>query len=231
MENISILAAFLAGFASFLSPCVLPLVPIYLAILAGPEILETKADKRQAHIFLHSLVFVIGFTIVFVVLGAGAGLAGLAISAHISTIRTIASILLVVFGALLLAAQKVPRLNFQKYLTPSSQNKTSSYLRSFLTGAIFTMVLTPCVGPILASILALAVVSETAGHGAFLLAIYSLGLGIPFLIIGAAFDSIAPMLKRIQRYSKVIYIISGSVLIVFGILMLTGKLTLLTSTI
>ena len=223
MENVSALAALGAGFASFLSPCVLPLVPIYLAGLAGPEILEAKTDKRSAHIFLHSLAFVIGFTVVFIALGAGAGLAGFAISANIAIIRRVASILLIVFGSILLLGQKIPQLNFAKRFSPS-QSKTTGYLRSFVTGAIFTMILTPCVGPILAGILTLAVASETASQGAALLAVYSLGLGIPFLIIGAAFDVVLPLLRRIQRYSRIIYIISGVVLIVLGILNLTGQL-------
>ena len=230
MENISILAAFVAGLLSFLSPCVLPLVPVYLASLAGPEILEAKADKRSTHIFLHSLTFVSGFSLVFVILGAGAGLAGLAISAHLFTIQRVAGILLIVFGALLLAAQKVPQLNFQKRLTPS-KSRTTGYLRSFVTGSIFALAWTPCVGYVLGGILILALASETAWRGAYLLAIYSLGLGIPFLIIGAAFDSVSPLLRRVQRYSKVIYIISGVFLIVLGILIVTGRLTLLMGTI
>ncbi len=224
MEDISTLAALGAGFVSFLSPCVLPLVPIYLAGLAGPEILEAKTDKRSAHVFLHSLTFVAGFTVVFVILGAGAGLAGLTISANIEIIRRVAGILLVVFGSLLLLAQKIPQLNLAKHFSPS-QGKTTGYLRSFVTGAIFTMVLTPCVGPILGGILTLAVASETASRGAMLLGIYSLGIGIPFLIIGAAFDAVLPFLRRLQRYSRTIYIISGVVLLVLGILSLSGRLT------
>ena len=230
MENISFLAAFGAGFASFLLPCVLPLVPIYIAILAGPEILETKADKKRAHVFLHSLVFVAGFTAVFVGLGAGAGLAGLAISINFFVLKKVAGIVLIVFGALFLASQRVPQLNFQKRLTPSQSTKTG-YARSFVTGAIFSVVSMSCATYILGGILMLAMASETAWHGASLLAVYSLGLGIPFLIMGAAFDSALPLLRRIQRYSKVIYTISGIVLIVFGILILTGRLTLLMGTI
>lgn len=230
MENISVLAAFLAGFASFLLPCVLPLVPIYIAILAGPEILETKADKKRAHVFLHSLVFVAGFTAVFVGLGAGAGLAGFAISIDFFVLKKVAGIVLIVFGALFLASQRVPQLNFQKRLTPSQSTKTG-YARSFVTGTIFSVVSMSCATYILGVILMLAMASETAWRGASLLAIYSLGLGIPFLIMGAAFDSALPLLRRIQRYSKVIYTISGIVLIVFGILILTGRLTLLMGTI
>ena len=227
MENISAIAAFVAGLTSFLLPCVLPLAPIYLAILAGPEILEPGADKKNVRIFLHSLTFVAGFSAVFIGLGAGAGLAGLAISINFFLIKQVAGILLIVFGALFLLSQKVPRLNFQKRLTPSQSTKTG-YIRSFTTGAIFSMVSMTCATYILGGILTLAAASATAWRGASLLAIYSLGLGIPFLIIGAAFDRVTPLLKRIQRHSRVVYITSGVVLIVLGILVTTGRLTLLT---
>ena len=230
MENISAITAFVAGLASFLLPCVLPLAPIYLAILAGPEILEPGADKKNVRVFLHSLTFVAGFSAVFVGLGAGAGLAGLAISINFFLIKQVAGILLIVFGTLFLLSQKVPRLNFQKRLTPSQTTKTG-YIRSFATGAIFSMVSMTCATYILGGILMLAAASATAWRGASLLAIYSLGLGIPFLIIGAAFDRVTPLLKRIQRHSKAVYITSGAVLIVLGILVTTGRLTLLTGVI
>lgn len=228
MEDISVIAALLAGFASFLSPCVLPLVPIYLAGLAGPEILEAKSDRREAHIFLHSLTFVAGFTMIFVLLGAGAGLVGLAININTFLIRRVAGIVLIAFGSLLLASLKIPQLNFTKHLAPS-QSKATGYVRSFITGFIFSAVMLPCVGPILGSILTLALASETASRGAMLLGIYSVGIGIPFLIIGAAFDAVLPFLKRLQRYTRVIYILSGVALVVFGILSLTGRLILLAS--
>ena len=223
MEEISFLIAFSAGLLSFLSPCVLPLVPVYLASLAGPEIFDAKATRKRMPLFLHSLSFVIGFSIVFTILGAGAGLVGFAISAHLVIIRQIAGSLLIVFGLFILAALKVPWLNFEKHLAPS-QSVTTGYLRSFLTGGIFSLAWTPCVGPILGGILTLALGSETAWQGAYLLAIYSLGLGLPFLIMGIAFDSITPLLKRIRRYSTVIYIISGLLLIATGILILTNRL-------
>ncbi len=223
MENVSVLAAIGAGFLSFLSPCVLPLVPIYLAGLAGPEILEAKTDKRSAHVFLHTLAFVAGFAVVFVIVGAGAGLAGLAIGAHIDTIRFVASILLIVFGAILLLSIRFPRLNFAKHMSPS-KSRATGYARSFITGAIFTMVLTPCVGPILGGILTLAAASQTAAQGAALLGVYSLGLGIPFLIIGAAFDAVLPVLRRVQKYSWIVYIVGGAVLVGIGIAWLWGTL-------
>jgi len=223
MESTSFVVAFTAGLLSFLTPCVLPLVPVYLASLCGPEIFETGAHRIRLPVFLHSLSFVVGFTVAFTIMGAGAGLAGFVVSAHIALLRQIAGILLIVFGSIILLGQKVPQLNFERRLTPS-RRATTGYLRSFVTGGIFTLAWTPCVGPILGGILTLALSSETAWSGASLLAVYSLGLGIPFLIIGAAFDSITPLLQRIRRYSAVTYIVSGALLITVGILILTGRL-------
>ena len=223
MENISLLVAFGAGLLSFLSPCVLPLVPVYLASLYGPEIFEPKARRFRMPVFLHSLTFVIGFSVVFTLFGVGAGLVGFALSSHLGVIHQIAGSLLIVFGLFLLATLKVPWLNFERRLTPS-RGATIGYLRSFLTGSIFSLAWTPCIGPILGGILALALGSETAWHGAYLLAIYSLGLGLPFLVVGAAFDSVTPLLRRIRRYSTVIYIVSGVLLIAVGILILTNRL-------
>jgi cytochrome c-type biogenesis protein len=223
MENIPLVVAFGAGLASFLLPCTLPLVPVYLASLAGPDTFVTRTHKRHISIFLHSLSFVIGFTIVFVIMGVVAGLAGFALSSHLALIAQIAGVLLIFFGLFMLASLKIPWLNYEKRLS-LPQRTTTGYLRSFLIGAISYLVLGPCTTPILGGILALAWTSETAWHGAYLLAIYSLGLGIPFLVIGAAFDSVAPLLKRIHRYSTAIYMFSGIVLIAVGILILTNKL-------
>ena len=228
MLSISIVAAFSAGVLSFLSPCVLPLVPVYLASLCGPEILEPKTSRSRIPIFLHSLSFVVGFSIIFVTLGAIAGLTGFAISPNPALLNKIAGSLLIAFGLFMLAALKLPWLNYEKRLTPSLGN-TTGYLRSLLIGAIFSLAWTACVGPVLGGILALALDSATAWHGAYLLAVYSLGLGIPFLIIGAAFDSITPLLKRIRRYSNLIYITSGLLLIAIGMLTLTNNLTWLSS--
>ncbi len=223
MEHISLLVAFGAGLASFLSPCVLPLVPVYLASLCGPEIFEPKVNRFRMPIFLHSLSFVIGFSVVFSLWGAGAGLIGATLADHITVIRQIAGSLLIVFGIFMLAALKIPWLNYERRLNLSLGNKTS-YLRSFLTGSIFCLAWTPCLGGPIMGILSLAGGSGTVWQGTYLLATYSLGLGLPFLIMGAAFDSITPLLKRIHRYSTAIYVFSGILLISIGILILTNKL-------
>jgi cytochrome c-type biogenesis protein len=224
MEHVSLLVAFGAGLLSFLSPCVLPLVPVYLGTVCGPEILEPGADRKRLPVFFHSLSFVVGFSLVFIILGASVGLLGFTLNFNMALTQTIAGGLLIAFGLFLLAALKVPWLNYERRLAPSV-GTTTSYLRSLIIGAIFSLAWTPCIGPVLGGILTLAWSSETAGQGAYLLAVYSLGLGLPFLIIGAAFDSIRPLLRRIHRYSTWSYIISGLLLIAVGILILTGNLS------
>jgi len=131
--------------------------------------------------------------------------------------------MLIAFGLFMLVALKVPWLNYERRLTPSL-GTTTGHLRSFLTGSIFCLAWTPCVGPILGGILTLAWGSATVWQGAYLLAIYSLGLGLPFMVMGVAFDFVAPLLKSINRYSNWIYIISGLLLVVIGILILTNRL-------
>jgi len=221
--EISIVVAFSAGLLSFLSPCVLLLVPVYLASLVGAEIFGGRVAGFRLPIFLHSLSFVAGFSLIFTTMGAIAGLTGFAINPSLALLNKISGSLLIALGLFMLAALKVPWLNYEKRLTPSL-GSTTGYLRSFIIGATFSLAWTACVGPILAGILALALNSATVWRGAYLLAIYSLGLGLPFLIIGVAFDSIAPFLKRIHRYSSLIYLISGLLLVVVGVLVLTNNL-------
>jgi len=223
MESITLITAFTAGLLSFLSPCVLPLVPVYFASLCGPEVLDPRAARNRLQLFFHSLSFVLGFAIIYSLLGAIVGITGYAINPNITLLYTIAGSVLIAFGLFMLAALKIPWLNYEKRLAPSLGNRTG-YLRSFIIGATFSMAWTACVGPILGGILALGLVKATAWQGAYLLAVYSLGLGLPFLIIGIAFDSVMPWLRRIQRYSRWIYIFTGLLLITVGVLTLTGKL-------
>jgi cytochrome c-type biogenesis protein len=221
-ENISLIVAFGGGLLAFLSPCVLPMVPVYLVSICGPGILEPTADRSRVHIFFNSLSFVIGFSLVFIALGAVAGLAGFAFgSAPVA--QKIAGSLLVAFGLFILGTLKFPWLNYEKRINPSLGN-TTGYLRSLLIGAIFSLGWTPCIAGLLGGTLGLALRSATAWQGAYLLSIFSLGLALPFLIIGLAFDSLLPLVRRIQRYSRIVYIVSGLLLIAVGILVLTGTL-------
>jgi cytochrome c-type biogenesis protein len=228
MQQISYFVAFGAGLASFLTPCVLPMVPVYLATLCGSDIFSISHSRKRLPILIHAVSFVVGFSIVFVLLGLAAGMVGLAFGALFSLLPKIAGAMLILFGVFMLASLKIPWLNFEKRLSPSIGRNTG-YLRSFLIGSLFSVAWTPCVGPILASILALAMATETAPYGASLMAVYSLGLGVPFLIIAVALDSVLPLLKQMNRYSVPIYIISGILLIGIGMLIVTNRLNVLSS--
>jgi cytochrome c-type biogenesis protein len=216
------LVALSAGVLAFLSPCVLPLVPVYLASVCGPEILESAAGRGRVPIFLNSLSFVAGFSLIFIMLGAGVGLIGFALRSHLLTLK-IAGGLLIAFGLFLLAALKFPWLNYEKRLT-TSQGTTTGYLRSFVIGVVFSLGWSPCVAGFAAGTLLLALSSMTAWQGASLMGTFSLGLSLPFLIIGLAFDWARPLLRGIQRYATWSYIVGGLLLIAVGILVLTNKL-------
>jgi cytochrome c-type biogenesis protein len=219
--GVSIFLAFGYGLLSFLSPCILPLIPIYLANIAGTQYQEGK--RQRWPVLLRSLAFVIGFTLVFTLWGVGAGILGSILSNHMVLLQQIAGILLILFGLLMLAALKVSWLNFEARLRVGTV-KGTGLLRPFILGAVFPVAWTPCASWVLGSILVLAGTSETAAQGAFLLAVYSLGLGLPFLAVGVAFDFLSPLFKSIRRYSTLLYIISGILLIATGILILMDKL-------
>ena len=222
MEDVPVIVAFGAGLLSFLSPCVLPLIPVYFASMAGSSVTAMAGSHRVA-IFFHSVSFVLGFTAMFTLLGAGAGLMGLAISEHIVLIRKIAGILMILMGGFLLLALKVPWLNFERRINAGSNQKTG-YLRSFITGGVFALGWTPCVGPILGGILALAVGTGTAVKGAYLLIIYSLGLGLPFVGVSLALGTASRYIRWLSRHAFVTSIVAAVLLISIGILMLTGYL-------
>jgi cytochrome c-type biogenesis protein len=202
------------------------MVPVYLASLTGPEIFQPSKNIWRPEIFFHSASFVAGFAVVFTLIGAGLGLAGFAFSEHVALIRNVSGSLMIVFGVLLLAGQKITWLNFEKRLQPR-QARTTGYIRSLLNGGLFAVAWTPCVGPVLGGILMLAMESQTAGRGAGLLAVFSIGVGLPFLVIGAAFGTLTPLLGKIRKYSSVFYIFTAVLLIAVGVLILTNRLSFL----
>jgi cytochrome c-type biogenesis protein len=223
MTQIPYIVAFSGGLLSFFSPCVLPLVPAYLANLAGVTAIDPQTRKSYLPALFHSLSFVLGFSLIFIGLGASVGLIGTTIAAHSALLRQIAGGLIIAFGIFLIASFKLPWLNYEKRLkTTTSSNP--GYLRSIGIGAAFALGWTPCIGPILGAILTLAWSSQTVAEGAILLTIYSLGLGIPFIILGLVWGAIMPLWKSINRYLGVISIVSGALLIIVGILILTGNL-------
>ena len=224
MTDISYLTAFGAGLLSFFSPCVLPLVPAYLANLAGASAIETDDKRKVWPTLLHSIFFVLGFSILFILMGASAGLIGSVITTYAETLRIVSGIVVIIFGIFLIAAYKIPWLNYEKRLHLKGA-RNPGYIRSMLIGAAFSIGWTPCIGPILGSILFVASYTQETAKGALLLSAYSLGMGLPFLIIGLAWSYIVPFWKGITRHLVLISILSGVLLIIVGILMLTGQLT------
>jgi cytochrome c-type biogenesis protein len=226
--NVTYLMAFSAGLLSFISPCVLPLVPAYIANLAGTTAIEAETRASRWPTLFHSLFFVLGFSLVFIVLGASVGLIGNVIIAYSVLLRRIAAGIIILFGIFLIASYKLPWLNYEKRVNFRIAG-SRGYFRSVVIGSVFALGWTPCVGPILAAILIMAGMSQTVGQGALLLVLYSLGMGIPFIIIGLAWGAIMPLWKGINRHLGKISIISGILLIIVGILILFGKLALLGS--
>jgi len=220
MSSITFLTALAAGVLSFLSPCILPLVPVYLANIAGASVLTPDlADRR--HLFLHTVSFIVGFSLVFTALGASLGLLGAL--APFELLYDVAGVLLILFGIFLVAATKVPWLNYEKRFN-FARTRGTGYLRSLLIGAIFSLGWTPCVGPILGGILTLAWSSQTVWQGVYLLLAYCLGLGLPFIAVGLALGAASRYIKWLSRHAFVTSIVAAVLLITIGILMLTGYL-------
>src|SRR6266699_116297 len=212
--------AFLAGMASFLSPCVLPLVPIYLAQLVGQSVFQSTGDQetRPAHLttFLHALIFVSGFTLAFVALGATASTLGGFLRVHQFLLRQVGGILLIIIGLHLTGLFKLPFLYWQKRF--EFRPNRPSYPASFAIGLVFAIGWTPCVGLILGPILVLAANATTLRQGVFLLLTYSLGLGVPFLLLGLGLDSFSKILKWLKPHAGKIEIGTGVIMILMGVM-------------
>jgi cytochrome c-type biogenesis protein len=226
IPQISLIAAFSAGLLSFVSPCVLPLVPSYISYITGLSVEQlTDASERvkfKKAIILNSLLFIAGFSSVFIAFGASASFLGQVLITYQDHIRRFGGALIVLFGLYLLG---ILNLNFLKMEHRFQfRSRPAGYLGSYLIGVAFAAGWTPCVGPVLGGILALAFESKSVWHGAALLGIYSLGLGLPFLAIGLAFDSLRPVLLRLKRFSAYVYIAGGLLLIATGLLMWMNKL-------
>ena len=220
MPSVTFSAALAAGILSFLSPCILPLVPVYVANIAGASVLTANPPGRR-HIVLHTISFVAGFSLVFTALGASLGFLGA--MAPFELLYDVAGVLLIAFGIFLVAATKIPWLNYEKRLN-FNLVKGSGYLRSVLIGAIFSLGWTPCIGPVLGGILALAWSSQTAWQGVRLLLAYCLGLGLPFVGVSLALGTASRYISWLSRHAFVTSIVAAVLLISIGILMLTGYL-------
>ena len=223
--NVPIMTALIAGLISFLSPCVLPLVPPYLVFLAGTS-LERFADSEperrvKRETVLAAALFVLGFSTVFVALGASASVIGSLIRAYSGPLSTIAGIAIIVMGLHFLGITPIALLHRQKRLEVA---KPVGLWGAYVMGLAFAFGWTPCIGPILAAILAVAASEQTVAKGAGLLAVYSLGLGIPFMIAAFAIEPFAAFLARFKNYLHRVEQAMGALLVLTGIAFLTGSI-------
>ena len=218
MNIVSIGTSFLAGILSFLSPCVLPLVPGYISYIAGSSMKEGNTAKKM---FIKSLLFVLGFSVIFILLGATATTASQLLYQYKEILNKIAGIILIVLGINLIGIVEIKWL----YKFSSKIDLTKLKGNSFLIGLAFGLGFTPCVEAILAGILVYASSLDTIGQGILMLIIYSLGLGIPFILTALFVNKVVTVLDKIKKYYNIILIISGILVILIGILIFTNSLT------
>ena len=239
MVEVNVLVSALAGAGSFFSPCILPILPAFISYLSGTTLNELQTNNAagttgravtikkstRLNIFLNTVYFVLGFSLVFAVLGVV--LNSILVTAGIgfqSALATVGGLVIIGFGSYLILSTKLRKLNFEKRMTSLPKFKTS-YITSFVFGAAFAAGWTPCVGPILGSTLTLAATAPGAAYNSLLA--YSIGLGIPFLITGAFFSQATGIIRKMVKHLKYFNLVMGGMLIVLGILVFTNNLSIL----
>ena len=229
MTDVNIFVAFAAGIFSFLSPCVLPLIPSYLSFVSGVSLDEMRSDEARgrvrSRVVLNSMAFIIGFSLVFISLGASASFLGSLFLDYRNLIRITGGFFILLVGLYLVGLFKISAL--ERYLQFNLKDKPAGYFGSVLVGITFAVAWTPCVGPILGAILALAGTSGEVGRGTLLLTTYAAGLALPFYLSALAINSFFQFSQRLRRYIQAIHVMGGILLIIVGILLLTDYMTFL----
>lgn len=221
--SIGIAVAFLAGLLSFLSPCVLPLVPSYISFITGLSLEELETRRRVA--LTHAILFVGGFSAIFLALGASATQLGRLLNAQQVWLERVGGLLVIVFGLYLLGVLRLAGLARERRV--HLETKPLGYLGSFFVGLAFGAGWTPCIGPILGAILTYTAVESRLGEGLGLLAAYSLGLAVPFLVAAVALDRFLEWFKGFRRFLPLTSKLAGGILLVVGLLLVTGYFSLL----
>ena len=247
MENVSLFGAFIAGVLSFISPCVLPLIPGYLSFISGVSLEEMRGmpvaaggggaavaagvgdtalnDAAKRQVVVTSLFFILGFSLVFVALGASATVLGQFLMDRLTVLGKIAGVLLVIFGLHTMGVFKINWLLQEKRV--HMQSKPAGMVGAMIVGISFAFGWTPCIGPILSAILLVAAQQESVNQGIILLSIYSLGLAIPFLLTALAINQFFVAFSKIRRHYHTIEIVSGLLMIVIGVLIFTNRFTII----
>ena len=224
MEGISYFYVLLAGLLSFLSPCVLPIVPGYLCFIAGTS-LDKALDNQEVlriNILKYAISFVFGFSTVFIIMGASATYLSSLLYEYFDYLRIIGGIIIIVFGIHFTQLIQLPFLNRDTRI--QINNYKPGLIGSYIVGLSFAFGWTPCIGPILGSVLSVAASSENISEGTFLLVLYSVGLGIPFVIAAYGIGAFLKFLSRIRKHIRTIEIFTGLLLILFGVLILTNRI-------
>jgi cytochrome c-type biogenesis protein len=230
-DQVTLLAAFIAGVLSFISPCVLPLIPGYVSFVSGVSLEEMRggsaaSDASRRQVLITSLAFILGFSLVFIALGASASAVGKFLFARLPLLERIAGAVIIVFGLHTMGVFRIAALETEKRV--QTQKRPAGPFGAVIVGIAFAFGWTPCIGPILGGILVVAGAKETVREGVVLLAVYSLGLGIPFLLTSLAIDRFFAVSKRIRRHYHTIELVSGALLVVVGLLIFTHQLTVIT---
>jgi cytochrome c-type biogenesis protein len=229
MENVSLIMAFGGGLLSFFSPCVLPVIPSYVSYITGISFEDLTGEQDKGRIrkvtLKNSLFFIAGFSLIFILLGASSSFLGRILSDYQDIIRKVGGVMIVIMGLYIAGILKIGFLMQDKRL--HLQNKPAGLLGSFLVGTAFAAGWTPCIGPVLGSILLYASTANSVTSGIELLTAYALGLGIPFLITSLAINTALSYFKKINRYMRVVSVVSGLFLVVVGIMLFTGTFNVL----
>jgi cytochrome c-type biogenesis protein len=229
MADVNVFVAFAAGIFSFLSPCVLPLIPSYLSFISGTSLERMRGDRALSQVrwrvVLNAIAFIVGFSLVFVSLGASASFLGSLFLGYRNVIRIAGGLLIFLVGFYLIGLFKVPA--FERYLQFNFKDKPAGYFGSVLVGITFAVAWTPCVGPVLGAILALAGSSAELGRGVLLLAGYATGLALPFFLSAIAINWFFQFSRAFRRYIHAVHVAGGILLVIAGLLLLTDYMTLL----
>ena len=219
--NTTLSIAFLAGFISFLSPCVLPLIPGYISYISGTSLEKLKEGKNHS-VAIKTIFFTLGFSFVFISLGSTASYLGNFFLINSNTLRVIAGLIIIIFSLQLIGIINFKFMNKEMRIFTDKYNDNLTF--PIIVGAAFGFGWTPCIGPVLGSILTLAAVESSIGKGILLLSFYSLGLAIPFILSGYAISKFLAFSKNFRKNIKIVSITGGVILLITGILILTNKL-------
>ncbi len=229
MNDVSFGLAFIAGVVSFLNPCVMPLIPSYISYITGLSFKDLSGSEDRSRIrkvtLINSLLFVAGFSFIFVLLGASSSTLGRLFYQYRDIVRIAGGILIIIFGLFVAGILNLGFLMRERRF--ELRDRPAGLLGSFIIGMTFGAGWTPCIGPILGSILIYASTKDSVLYGMGLLGVYSIGLGIPFILSGVAINIFLSYMKKLQRYMRYVMLLSGLILIAFGIILLTNSMGLI----